>query len=102
MRAILRSVLGRHRGRRPPIAFEAETWVPTRTTAGELECNGLRRWPDAAGVTWPGGLIECRRHLRPEAWAEDVTAMVLRGRPDGNLHRRMPRLCEQCRLDAGR
>lgn len=102
MRAIFRSVLGHFRGRRPRRASEAETWVPTRTTAQELERNGLRRWPDAAGVTWPGGLIECREHLRPEAWAEDVTAMVLRGRPDGNLHRRMPRLCEQCRIDAAR
>ncbi len=102
MSALLRRVVDRFRGRRAPRPFEpeTETWAPTRTTARELERHGLRRWPDAAGVTWPGGLIECRKHLTPDAWAEDVTAMVLRGRPGGNIHRRMPRLCEQCRSEA--
>jgi hypothetical protein len=98
----IRRVLDRLRYRRAPLVPEpeTETWAPTRTTARELERHGLRRWPDAAGVTWPGGLIECRKHLTPDAWAEDVTAMVLRGRPGGNIHRRMPRLCERCRSEA--
>lgn len=102
MRAILRGVLGRLRGRRTARALEAETetCVPTRTTARDLQRHGLRPWPDAAGVTWPGGLIECRNHLTPAAWADDVTAMVLRGRPGGTIHHRMPRLCEQCRSEA--
>jgi hypothetical protein len=79
---------------------ETETWEPTRTTARDLQLHGLRPWPDAAGVTWPGCLIECRSHLAPGEWADDVSAMVLRGRPGGAIHRRMPRLCQQCRDDA--
>lgn len=102
MTAILRRLLDRLRGRHGlgQPEPEPETWAPTRTTARELERHGLRRWPDAAGVTWPGGLIECRKHLTPDAWAEDVTAMVLRGRPGGHIRHRMPRLCEQCRVEA--
>lgn len=58
--------------------LEVELWVPTRTTARDLRRHGLRPWPDAAGVTWPGGLIEWGRHLTPDAWADDVSAMVPR------------------------
>ena len=47
-----------------------------------------------------GRLIECRQHLRASAWANDVTALVLRARRGGTLWRRMPRLCERCRNDA--
>jgi hypothetical protein len=77
-----------------------ELWHPTYATARELQAHGLVPWPDAAGVSWPGGLIECRQHLTASAWADDVTALVLRARRGGTLWRRMPRLCERCRNDA--
>jgi hypothetical protein len=55
MTGILRRLLDQFRGRCSPSLSEPEpdTWTPTRTTARELERDGLRRWPDAAGVTWP-------------------------------------------------
>jgi hypothetical protein len=77
-----------------------ELWQPTYATARQLQAHGLVPWPDAAGVSWPGGVIECRRHLTASIWADDVTALVLRARRGGALWRRMPRLCERCRSNA--
>jgi hypothetical protein len=79
----------------PPRAINL--WEPTHATARQLSAHGLDRWRDAAGVSWPGGVIECRRHLDPGAWADDVPALVLRGRPGSTIWRRMPRLCHRCR-----
>ena len=102
MKARLRRMAARLRRRpdRRDQALGMELWQPTYATARELQARGLVPWPDAAGVSWPGGLIECRRHLTASAWADDVTALVLRARRGGTLWRRMPRLCERCRNDA--
>lgn len=81
----------------PPMV---DLWEPTYATARQLLAHGLDSWPDAAGVSWPGGVIECRQHLDPIAWADDVTALVLRGRPGSAIWRRMPRLCHRCRHNA--
>jgi hypothetical protein len=102
MRARLRRLAARLR-RRPDRGDPGpglELWQPTYATARELQAHGLVPWADAAGVSWPGGLIECRRHLAASAWADDVTALVLRARRGSALWRRMPRLCERCRNDA--
>ena len=99
MRRLLRQLARplRRRGGDPGPAPVVNLWEPTHATARQLHAHGLDRWRDAAGVSWPGGVIECRQHLDPGAWADDVPALVLRGRPGSAIWRRMPRLCHRCR-----
>jgi hypothetical protein len=42
------------------------------------------------------------RNLTPSAWVDDVSALVLRGRPGGTIHQRIRRLCQRCRDTAVR
>lgn len=100
--ALRRLVAHVRRPREKAARLDPEPWEPIRTTAGDLAHHGLDPWPDAAGVSWPGGLIECRRHLTPSGWADDVTALVLHGRPGGTIQQRISRLCQRCRDDAAR
>jgi hypothetical protein len=104
MRATIHRLVARLR-RRPPgrdLASDIEPWEPIRTTARQLSVHGLEPWPDAAGVSWPGGVIECPDHLTPSAWVDDVSALVLRGRPGGTIHQRIRRLSQRCRDTAVR